>query len=55
MITWLKVRVKDLEAENLRLWDRAMGAEKVEEEAKKRETTLSNVVNEAYRAKGSKD
>ena len=31
-----------------------MAAQKVHEEAKKRETPLTNVVNEAYRPKSSK-
>ena len=47
MIASLKVRVKDPEGQNVGLQDRAVAAEKREEEAKKREDILSNVINEA--------
>ena len=49
VIASVKGCVKDLEAENMGLQDPAVAAEKGEEEAKKRETTSSYVVNEAYR------
>ena len=55
VIALRKARMKNLEAENVGLQRRAVVAEQGEEEAKNKETTLSNVVNKAYQTKALQD